>query len=76
MFEHDRVDQLLARLSTATSTYRAPTDACASYQALYDGLAQLDADTRFHIDEENNVLSPAVVQLEQHLLDSVPEHSP
>jgi regulator of cell morphogenesis and NO signaling len=76
MLEHDRADELLAQLATTTDNYRAPADACASYQALYDGLAQLDADVHSHIHEENNVLFPAVVRLEQHVSQCAPEHSP
>jgi regulator of cell morphogenesis and NO signaling len=76
MLEHDLAGELLARLSTAAGEYRVSADGCASYQALYEGLAQLDADTRHHIHEENNVLFPAVVQLEQHLVEYDPEHSP
>ena len=43
----------------------APADGCASYQALYEGLAELEADTHLHVHKENNVLFPAVVALEE-----------
>jgi regulator of cell morphogenesis and NO signaling len=43
--EHDRVGALLADLRERTDHYTAPSDACASYEALYVGLAELEADT-------------------------------
>jgi regulator of cell morphogenesis and NO signaling len=58
--EHDTVGELLARLRTQTSLYTTPGDGCASYRALYEGLAELEADTHLHIHKENNVLFPAV----------------
>ncbi len=58
--EHDRAGALLARLRTLTSAYAPPSDACASYEALYLGLAELEADTHLHIHKENNVLFPGV----------------
>jgi len=59
--EHDRAGALLARLRTLTSVYTPPGDACASYESLYAGLAELEADTHLHIHKENNVLFPAAV---------------
>jgi regulator of cell morphogenesis and NO signaling len=63
MSEHDRDGELLAELRRLTSDYRTPDDGCASYHALYDGLAQLEADTHLHIHKENNVLFPAAIAL-------------
>lgn len=63
--EHDVAGELLARLRQLTDGYRTPGDGCASYGALYAGLAELEADTHLHVHKENNVLFPAVVLLEQ-----------
>jgi regulator of cell morphogenesis and NO signaling len=63
MSEHDRDGELLAELRRLTSDYRTPDDGCASYHALYDGLAELEADTHLHIHKENNVLFPAAIAL-------------
>ena len=63
--EHDRAGELLARLRVLTSDYEVPSDACASYRALYTGLAELEADTHLHIHKENNVLFPAVIEEER-----------
>ena len=65
--EHDTVGRLLARLRRLTNGYQTPADGCASYAALFAGLAELEADTHLHVHKENNVLFPAVVALEQQL---------
>jgi len=67
--EHDRAGALLARLRSLTSVYTPPRDACGSYQALYAGLAELEADTHLHIHKENNVLFPAAVAEEMRLAE-------
>jgi len=64
MLEHDRAGELLTTLRSLTSGYEPPADGCASYRALFDGLAELEADTHLHVHKENNVLFPAVVALE------------
>ena len=60
---------LLAELRRATGDYEVPADACASYRMLYAGLRELEADTHLHVHKENNALFPAVVELEQGLVD-------
>lgn len=62
--EHDRAGELLARLRALTGGYAPPADACASYTALYAGLAQLESDIHLHVHKENNVLFPAVLAIE------------
>ncbi len=62
--EHDRAGALLGRLRELTQGYAPPVDACASYEACYRGLAELEADTHLHIHKENNLLFPMVVELE------------
>ena len=58
--EHDRAGALLDQLRRLTDGYLVPGDACASYQALYAALAELEADTHLHVHKENNVLFAAV----------------
>lgn len=65
--EHDNVGALLADLRQATDGYQVPDDGCASYRALYDGLAELEADTHLHVHKENNVLFPQVLEAEEAL---------
>ena len=70
LIEHDRAGELLARLRALTSDYTTPRDGCASYRALYDGLAELEADTHMHIHKENNLLFPAVLEREDRLVSA------
>ena len=65
--EHERVGELLARLRMLTVGYATPDDGCASYRALYDALAALEADTHLHVHKENNVLFPAVLAIEHRI---------
>lgn len=62
--EHDAAGDLLAQLRATTDGYAVPEDGCASYHALYAGLAELEADTHLHVHKENNVLFPAVLVAE------------
>jgi regulator of cell morphogenesis and NO signaling len=54
--EHEAVGGRLDRIRAASHVFRVPADGCASYGALYAGLAALDADTRLHVHKENNLL--------------------
>lgn len=62
--EHERTGEILAELRAASGDYVVPADGCASYQALYRGLAALEADTVLHVHKENNVLFPAAIAAE------------
>jgi regulator of cell morphogenesis and NO signaling len=68
--EHDTTGEQLERLRSITDGYAPPEDACASYRALYQGLAELEADTHLHVHKENNVLFPAVLEIENRLAAS------
>lgn len=70
MSDHDTAGELLARLRQLTSGYSTPADGCASYHALYDGLAQLEADTHLHVHKENNRLFPMALQSERNPVGS------
>lgn len=63
--EHDRAGDLLARQREIAGGYDPPDDACASFRELYRALAELEADTHLHVHKENNLLFPAVVELER-----------
>ncbi len=64
MMEHDRVGELLEQIRSVSSAYSLPDDACASYRALYEGLAELESDTHMHVHRENNIVFPAVLRAE------------
>lgn len=63
LIEHVEVGNALADLRAATDDFRPPADACASYAALFDGLARLETDTHLHVHKENNQLFPIAVWL-------------
>lgn len=58
MAEHDVAGELLERIRARTNGFAVPADGCASYQQLYLGLAEVEADTHLHVHKENNVLFP------------------
>jgi regulator of cell morphogenesis and NO signaling len=56
--EHDHHGHTLAALRALANDYAAPPHACATWRALYDGLANLEAQLMQHIHLENNALFP------------------
>jgi regulator of cell morphogenesis and NO signaling len=65
--EHETVGSALSRIRELTSNYHAPADGCASFRALYEGLARLESDLHLHIHKENNILFPRAALLETAL---------
>jgi len=65
--EHDAAGDLLVTMRERADGYRLPADACATYQATYDGLTELEADIHLHVHKENNLLFPEVDRLEQRV---------
>ncbi|MFN8010928.1 MAG: iron-sulfur cluster repair di-iron protein [Holophagaceae bacterium] len=62
--EHDDVGELLHRIRDLSRDFALPEGACGSYQSLFMGLADLEADLHQHIHLENNVLFPKALSLE------------
>ncbi|MFO0745879.1 MAG: iron-sulfur cluster repair di-iron protein [Myxococcota bacterium] len=60
--EHDLVGAILAELRVTTEDYTPPSQACASWRALWQGLDALEADLHLHIHLENNHLFPRVAR--------------
>lgn len=65
MVEHEGAGEILAALRQITAGYALPGDACLSYRALYERLADLETDLREHFHLENDVLFPSVMRLGQ-----------
>jgi regulator of cell morphogenesis and NO signaling len=65
MTEHDTAGELLGKMRKISGNYSAPPDACISYQTLYEGLQDLEADLHQHIHLENNILFPRAVDMER-----------
>lgn len=64
MKEHDSAGEQMREIRRETSEYKAPTDACPSFQALYRELGEFEADLHEHVHLENNVLFPRAIELE------------
>lgn len=65
MSDHDDTGELLRSIRRLTHDYKLPEDACMSYQALYQGLSDLEKDTHLHIHLENNILFPRALEFEK-----------
>jgi regulator of cell morphogenesis and NO signaling len=64
MKEHDSAGELMRQIRAASGGYKAPADACTSYQAAYQGLQEFENDLHLHVHLENNILFPRAVDLE------------
>src|SRR5262245_15072175 len=56
MREHDSAGELMRQIRNASAGYKAPADACTSYQAAYQGLEEFEKDLHLHVHLENNIL--------------------
>ena len=62
--EHDSAGAALARMRELIGDYEPPMDACNTFRASLDGLAELERDTHQHVHKENNVLFPRALERE------------
>ena len=67
MREHDTAGEIVRELRALTSDYKAPADACISYQTLYQALENFERDLHQHIHLENNILFPNALAMESAL---------
>lgn len=67
--EHDSAGMALARLNKLTEGYVPPEDACGTYRAMLDALAELEEDLHVHIHKENEILFPRGAALEEQRID-------
>lgn len=65
MGDHDDTGELLKTIRALSNNYEPPVGACMSYQALYHGLSDLEADLHRHIHLENNILFPRALEHEK-----------
>lgn len=59
--EHDEAGDLLREMRNLTSNYTLPSDACKSFEELYEHLQAIEDDLHEHIHLENSVLFPRLV---------------
>jgi regulator of cell morphogenesis and NO signaling len=62
--ERDSAGDLVKRIRKTSNGYKAPADACTTYQATYQELRQFEEDLHLHVHLENNILFPRAVELE------------
>ena len=62
--EHDDAGDALRRMRELTDDYTPPADACNTFRATYDALAQLERDMHRHVHKENSVLFPKAIEAE------------
>lgn len=67
MREHDTAGEIVRELRALTSDYKAPADACISYQTLYQALENFERDLHQHIHLENNILFPKALDIENRV---------
>jgi regulator of cell morphogenesis and NO signaling len=60
--EHDAAARALRELCSLTRRYTPPPDACNTFRAWLDGLAELEADMHRHVHKENNILFPRAMR--------------
>jgi regulator of cell morphogenesis and NO signaling len=65
MHEHDGASDSLGDLHQASDGYTTPPDACASYHALNQALAEFEADLHQHIHLQNHILFQRAIEMEQ-----------
>ena len=65
--EHDTAGNALARLHELTRGYTPPDDACGTFRAMLDALAELETDLHEHIHKENEILFPRGAEREAQL---------
>lgn len=65
--EHNNAGDALASLKSLTNGFKVPEDACTTYQALLDGMADLEFDIHQHILKESSILFPRAIAMERKL---------
>jgi regulator of cell morphogenesis and NO signaling len=65
--EHNDAGVALARMRHLTGGYAPPPEACNTYRAMYDALAELERDMHRHVHKENSILFPMAAAAEWKL---------
>lgn len=62
--EHDDAGRALQRMRDLSDGFTPPADACNTFRAMLDGLAELEVDTHRHVHKENSILFPRALERE------------
>jgi len=73
--EHEQAGEILAEMRRVTNDYELPDNACPSFTALFNRLAELEADLHQHIHLENNLLFPKAAKLEEKSSVQTPNYN-
>jgi regulator of cell morphogenesis and NO signaling len=65
--EHNDAGAALAKMRQLTGGYTPPPEACNTYRAMYDALAELERDMHRHVHKENSILFPKAAAAEWNL---------
>lgn len=65
--EHNDAGAALAKMRQLTNGYNPPVQACNTYRAMYDALAEFERDMHRHVHKENSILFPAAAAAEWKL---------
>ncbi|KAA3608855.1 MAG: iron-sulfur cluster repair di-iron protein [Calditrichaeota bacterium] len=65
--DHSDAGKLLAEINELSSNYTPPAFACTTYKVTYLNLKQFEEDLHTHVHLENNVLFPALPNLEKEV---------
>ena len=65
--EHESAGHILAELIGLTNHFEAPSWACVTHRALFEGLRAFESDLKQHVHLENDVLFPRAIQLESEI---------
>lgn len=68
--QHKAAAYALERMYALTNQFSPPPDACDTYMDMVARLSRLNLDTHQHVHEENNILFPRALDLEQSLPNS------
>lgn len=65
--EHIDAGDNTAEIRRLSNNFTVPSDACYSFQLLWQQLEEFETDLHQHVYLENNILFPKAIALEQHL---------
>lgn len=65
--EHDGAGDLMRKIRTLSNDFMPPEDACNTYRAAYEALADFEKDLHQHVHLENNILFPAAQKMSREM---------
>jgi regulator of cell morphogenesis and NO signaling len=65
--DHQFAGEVTEKIRELLNDFKAPIDACTTYELLLQKLDNFEKDLHMHVHLENNVLFPKAVELENYL---------